>query len=299
MASGRLATDRCRRPFLLQETKDAPITLNLNGTRRAKNATECDFLLTEDDEDVRYEVKSAVLTWNRSIGRWEIHFSNVKLSQHDRIVLVVIDVDQLHVFLRSENTCAGNSTAGVTTESNGQYIVVCASTTRPNFSDAMENVLERMRDEQGTLLGNIRFDDPAFEDIFSMRTNGDVVYAGTPMAKVCRNISGNICEIVIRQVHARYLPSSVEVVDAVVGTRCDGRNRCKNTTSYDFGARTGSDTKRVEVKSSKLYFDGKKRCNCWCASFVHVKFHKFDELLFGLITPDALCCPWRERTASR
>ena len=153
----------------------------------------------------------------------------------------------------------------------------------------MEDVLERMRDEQGPLLGNIRFDDPAFEDIFSMRTNGDVVYAGTPMGKVCRNISGNICEDVVRRVHARYLPSSVEVVDAVVGTRCDGKKRCKNTTSYDFGARTGSDTKRVEVKSSKLYFDGKQRCNCWCASFLHVKFHKFDELLLGLITPDALC----------
>ena len=229
--SGKLVELAVRRFFQIKlgrVVKNAPITSKVDDSRRGIHSTECDFVVEEGGEDVEYEVKSATLSWQKPdgtdyYGHWHVNFTCVKFSQHDRLVLVIIDVDKVYVYLRNQGVCAGNSTQGVSTDANGCNIRVRASSFLPDFVDAVGHIRERMSSEQGTLLGEIAFNDPAYEDIFETRTEGDVAYEGIPTNDLCIPRRGCVFEDVVRLVYARCLTHDAMIVDAAVTSRCESR----------------------------------------------------------------------------
>ena len=266
------------------EVRDANRGFRVNGDRRSASTSENDFILVQNNIDRRAEVKSALLHWNNAKGCWRIQFEKIKPKLHDVLILVVIDVDRLHIFQRNANCTTGNTSSGVSTDSNGHQIGMEAPTSAPEFSDAMKHVCKSL-EEQGELLGCVKFDDESYKDIFAARTPADRAYANIPFAGLHGSTRGDVAEAVGRLVHSRHLPKYHSVIDAASGTRCDGRALGRNNTSHDFGVQLPNDEAlKIEMKSCMLCYER----NTWVAQFEHVKFDEFDILLLALTTPRAI-----------
>ena len=266
------------------EVRDANRGVCVNGALRSANASENDFILVQNDIDRRGEVKSALLCWCNIKGHWCIHFVNVKPDLHDVLILVVVDVDRLHIFQRDANCTTGNSSAGVRTDSKGHIIFKRATVSAPEFSDAMKHICKSL-EEQGKLLGCVKFDDESYKDIFAARTAADRAYANIPFAGLHGSTRGDVAEAVGRLVHSRYLPKYHYVIDAASGTCCNGAARGRKRTSHDFEVQLPDyEALKIEMKSALLCLAD----DTWIAHFEDVKFDEFDVLLLTLTTPRAI-----------
>ena len=256
----------------------------VNGACLGAYSSENDFILVQNNVDKRTEVKSTLLHWNNAKGCWRIQFEKIKPKLHDVLILVVIDVDRLHIFQRNANCTTGNTSSGVSTDSNGHQIGMEAPTSAPEFSDAMKHVCKSL-EEQGELLGCVKFDDESYKDIFAARTPADKAYANIPFAGLHGKTRGDVAEAVGRLVHSRHLPKYHYVIDAASGTCCNGAARGRDKTSHDFEVQLPDcEAQRNEMKSCLLCRNG----NRWVAQFEDVKFDEFDVLLLALTTPTAI-----------
>jgi len=266
------------------EVRDASSGSRVNGACCGANSSENDFILVQNDIDKRTEVKASLLHWDNINGRWQILFVKIKPKLHDVLILVVIDVDRLHIFQRDAKCTTGNSSSGVSTDSEGHQIGMDAPTSAPEFSDAMEYICKSL-EEQGELLGCVKFDDESYKDIFAARTAADKAYANIPFAGLHWKTRGDVTEAVGRLVHSRHLPKYHSVIDAASGTCCNGAARGRDKTSHDFKVQLPDhEALKIEMKSSQLCLAG----NLWEAKFKHVKFDEFDVLLLALTTPEAI-----------
>tara|TARA_B100000287_G_scaffold55371_1_gene48592 strand:- start:623 stop:2098 length:1476 start_codon:yes stop_codon:yes gene_type:complete len=266
------------------EVRDAKSGSCVNGTHRSANSKENDFILVQNNIEKRTEVKTTLLHWNNADSFWTTQFAAVKPNLHDMLILVVVDVDRLHIFQRDVNCTTGNSSNGVSTDSVGHNIRVGASASTPEFSDALEHICKSLK-EQGELLGCVKFDDKSYKDIFTTRTAGDKAYVNIPFAGLHMSTRGDVAEAVVRSVHSRHLPKYHYVIDAASGTCCNGTARGRSATSHDFGVQLPNDEAlKIEMKSCLLY----RERDLWVADFQNVKFDEFDVLLLALTTPRAI-----------
>ena len=265
------------------EVRDANHGSRVDGRRRCASTSENDFILVQNDIDKRTEVKAALLYWDVH-GYWRIKFAAVKPKLHDVLILVVVDVDVLHIFQRDANCTTGNSSNGVSTDSQGHKIGIDAPTSKPKFSDAMKHVCKSLK-EQGELLGSVMFEDESYKDIFAARTAADKAYANIPFARLHGSTRGDVAEAIGRLVHSRHLPKHHYVIDAASGTCCNGAARGRNRTLHDFAVQLPDyKGQKIEMKSCLLCLNG----NRWRAEFENVKFDEFDVLLLALTTPRAI-----------
>jgi len=99
---------------------DAVVTDCVNGASRGKTRTEYDFV--SDGRHV--EVKSCMLTWNKTTHRFQLRFKCVKPDCFDTLILIWLTPRGVHVFEHDARN--GFSTNGKATESTGGEIQMCA-----------------------------------------------------------------------------------------------------------------------------------------------------------------------------
>jgi hypothetical protein len=95
---------------------DAPVTQNVAGGLRCKQSTTYDFL----DDGARAEVKSSMMGWDKTLERFQLHFTNVKPDEHDVLYLAWMTPRGVHVF--EHDGKAGLSTHGKATAATGYLI---------------------------------------------------------------------------------------------------------------------------------------------------------------------------------
>jgi hypothetical protein len=78
---------------LNKHVEDALITSCVNGKRRSKNQTSCDFVM--DGE--RVEVKSCMMSWDLHDKCWRLQFQKVKKEEYDVLCLAWMSKKGIHI----------------------------------------------------------------------------------------------------------------------------------------------------------------------------------------------------------
>ena len=89
------------------------------GNKRGRGSAEYDY----NRDGARQEAKSAQLTWNKHMNRWEFQFKAIKKDLHDNLVLVFYTPTGLHIYVH--DGVLGVSTHGKKTTTEGTRIQVC------------------------------------------------------------------------------------------------------------------------------------------------------------------------------
>jgi len=102
--------------YLERTVADAPITQNVAGSSRGKNSTSCDLLV----DGKRAEVKSCMMSWNKSLERFGLQFEAVKPDAYDVLYLAWMTPRGVHIFEHKGD--AGLSKNGTRTKARGYNI---------------------------------------------------------------------------------------------------------------------------------------------------------------------------------
>jgi hypothetical protein len=112
------------------DVSDAPISNSVNGSRRGKCRTECDFIV----DKLRAEVKSCQMIWDKHNKGYKLHFESIKPALHDRLLLCWQTPTSLHIF--EHDGVSGFSTNGKSTSSSGSQIQMYAPSGRSGYTVA-------------------------------------------------------------------------------------------------------------------------------------------------------------------
>jgi len=102
--------------YLERTIADAPITQNVAGSSRGKNSTSCDLLV----DGKRAEVKSCMMSWDKTNGCFGLQFEAVKPDAYDVLYLAWMTPRGVHIFEHKGD--AGLSKAGKKTDATGYTI---------------------------------------------------------------------------------------------------------------------------------------------------------------------------------
>jgi len=109
------------RDIIGSTVSSATVTERVNGSQRGSNSTEYDFTI---DGDKRVEVKSSLLSWNKTQRGFKLQFQAVKPDSFDLLFLAWCTPKGVHVFEHDPKN--GYSTNGKQTDASGGSIQMCA-----------------------------------------------------------------------------------------------------------------------------------------------------------------------------
>ena len=253
----------------------------VNGADRGEGHERYDFGVDDADggggavatTTRRVEVKNSRMTYTPSLQYWKLQFQNVKRDLFDDLVLVFEGFDALRVYRWGGKGLTKN---GKATVACGGHVHVCASRSQPNADASHAQLLGKMIKKGNVLLHTVRYDDPAYADLWSMTTRTSNLYQSVPMGTLSGCARGGIIENVVRLILAR---SGHVVAPAPITERVDGGKRGKQQTSCDFLL----NDERAEVKSSLMGWN--KDGNQYALQFQAVKFAESDHVFLAWMTP--------------
>jgi len=123
-----------------EKTYDPDPGKTITGKKRGRNQAPFDFYL--GDHRQRVEVKSAQLTWNKSMKCWEATFRHVKREQYDLLYLALYTPSGIYVFKHDDKY--GIYTLGKQQESCGGKVYVFGPQNEESIEKATMAVLKKM-----------------------------------------------------------------------------------------------------------------------------------------------------------
>lgn len=118
---------------------DPPSSTCVNGAKRGRNMTTCDFVIGHR----RVEVKSAQLAWDVDKRLWSAMWQGIKRDAYDDLLLVLYTPTGVHLFMH-DHTC-GVTTKGKSQAACGGNVQMCAPRNNESISVATEAILAKMQ----------------------------------------------------------------------------------------------------------------------------------------------------------
>lgn len=133
-------------------TEDAPSGRRVDGRKRGRNQTTCDFLM----EGRRIEVKACQLKFETSRRRWRAHWQNIKRDAHDVLFLVLYT--PLGLFLYKHDGTFGVCTAGKSHASCGGSVDLHSLHNVESWETALSYIRARL-ETACALVAHLTWDD--------------------------------------------------------------------------------------------------------------------------------------------
>ena len=235
------------------------------------------------------EVKSARLTWNRYLQRWELRFLSIKVDKLDVLILGVLLPDVIQLWECMDPRRLKMVSDGKCTTARGRKIYYTASKGLKEWQVAwQQDVLPKLQ-RCAALKHQWEIESEEFKSLLLPLPSrseqayvdcGDVL-SGLPIALRGKSIA-NLC---------RLCDDSDEAwegtLEALPGTTYNGqKKRGQANSEHDYMRRVWSRFKqfhylrRVEVKGARLSWS--TTYNRWLLRFTHIKPHLFDDLILGV-----------------
>ena len=238
-----------------------------NGKKRnARHTSEFDFELLGQ----RFEIKTAKLKHTSQYG-WCANWSDIKRDYFDVLILVLYCPEGLYLFRH-------DGTFGVSKQGVRDTIGIQCYAKAESITSATETMKSKMSHLFLSFISMAEV-EKRFQDMM-VPSATEIAYCGSVLAGMSSSKRGTLLEEMVRRWAGSHY--SDDTRDATVTNCVNGRRRGLNNREYDFLL----GTKRVEIKSTQLYWNiGNK---CWSAYWSGVKSEKHDMLLLALYLPDKI-----------
>jgi len=249
-------------------------------TGRNVNTTTTDLRLKHKDTGIviTVEVKSARMTFDRTLQRWYLQWANVKKGVANLILLCVEHFDHVDVYIL-DNEFTGYSTSGEREATKGGFINTVGPRKTPDHV-ASYTAIHTKLNERYTPFAKLKFEDePAKSTIANWGTRGSDCMERMPLFPLSLPSRGDVAD---RLVQGHLCRKGCTVQPAPLGVRINGASTGARSTPCDFLV----NGKRAESKAAMMGWDVTDKR--WRVQFKGIDKSKHDLLYLSFFSPTSM-----------